>query len=128
MEYKYKERKRILFLGLPWTFTVYTVSEDMINMKRGLLRTLEDDCYMYKVTDVQMETSFMERLCGVATVICYTGDNTSPTLKLIHVRHAHDIKEYILKTSEEARMKRRTLNTMSLNMAHPDALDDMDIN
>ncbi len=123
----YKERKRILFFGLPWTFTVYTVSEDMINMKRGLLKTLEDDCYIYKVTDVQLETTFMERLCGVATVICYTGDNTSPTLKLIHIKHAHEIKDYILKVSEEARMKRRTLNTMNLNVAHPDAIDDMDV-
>ena len=122
---EYRERRRILFLGLPWTFTVYTVNEEMINMKRGLLKTLEDDCYMYKVTDVQLETSFLERLCGVGTVICYTGDNTSPTLKLIHIKKAGEIKNFILKVSEEARMKRRTLNTLNLNGGGH--LDDVDI-
>ena len=62
---EYRERKRILFFGLPWTFTVYTIGEEMLNMRRGFLKTVEDDCYMYKITDVKMETSFMERLCGV---------------------------------------------------------------
>lgn len=112
---EFRERKRILFFGLPWTFTVYTINEEMLNMKRGFLKTVEDDCYMYKVTDVKMETTLMERLCGVATVICYTGDNTSPTLTLYHIKHARDVKEFILKASEEARMKRRTLNTLNLN-------------
>ena len=123
---EYRERKRILFFGLPWTFTVYTVTDDMINMKRGFLRTVEDDCYMYKVTDVKLETGFMERLCGVATIICYTGDNTSPTLRLIHVKNARAIKEFILKASEEARMKRRTLNTMNLNGVSDVDVDDID--
>ena len=31
-EVKYQERKRILFFGLPWTFTKYTISQDMITL------------------------------------------------------------------------------------------------
>ena len=50
---EFKERKRWLFFGLPFTFTKYTVKEDMITIDRGLLRTEEDDCYMYKVQDVR---------------------------------------------------------------------------
>ncbi len=112
---EYRERKRILFFGLPWTFTLYTITEEMLNVKRGFFKTVEDDCYMYKVTDVHLETTLLEKLCGVGTVVCITSDNTSPTLKLVHVKKAHEIKDFILKESEEARMKRRTLNTMNLN-------------
>ena len=115
---EFRERKRILFFGLPWTFTVYTVTEEMLNIRRGFFKTVEDDCYMYKVTDVQLELTLMEKLCGVGTVVCYTGDNTTPTLKLVHVKKAREIKEFILKASEEARMKRRTLNTLNLNGVH----------
>ena len=112
---RFEERKRILFFGLPWTFTKYTVEEDVINIRAGLLKTVEDDCYMYKVTDVKLETSLMERLFKLGTVICYTGDTTHQILKLIHIKNARAVKDFILEQSEAQRMKKRTLTTQSLN-------------
>ena len=114
-EMAFVERKRILFFGLPWTFTKYMISESFVTVKRGLFSTTEDDCYMYKIQDVKLKTSFMEKLCGVSTVICYTGDVTDKTLELTHVRHGKEIKSYLLKTSEEARIKRRTLHTQDIS-------------
>jgi uncharacterized membrane protein YdbT with pleckstrin-like domain len=118
----FTERKRILFFGLPWTFTRYTISPGVITINRGLLNTTEDSCYMYKVQDVRLSATFGEKLFGLSTITCYTGDVTDPELKLIHIRHAKDIKSYLLKTSEEARLKRRTLNTMDIG-AHGLDLD-----
>lgn len=112
---RFEERKRILFFGLPWTFTKYTVQEDMINIRAGLLKTVEDDCYMYKVTDVKLETSLVERIFKLGTVICYTSDTTHQILKLIHIKNARGVKDFILEQSEAQRMKKRTLTTQSLN-------------
>lgn len=124
---EFVERKRILFFGLPWTFTKYTVGQEIINVKAGLLKTEENDCYMYKVTDVRLETSFMERIFKLGTVVCFTGDTTDHVLKLIHVKNARAIKDFILEQSEEQRMKRRTLNTQALNgMPMHDVDDDGD--
>ena len=32
----YSERKRILFLGLPWTFTKYIITPEYITIRQGL--------------------------------------------------------------------------------------------
>ena len=127
----FAERKRLLFFGLPWTFTKYAISPSYITVSQGLLNTTEDDCYMYKVADVKLTTSLMERIFGLGTIICYTGDVTNPELRLIHVKHSKEIKSYLLKQSEAARLKRRTLNTVDIcahgaDMDHdglPDSLE-----
>lgn len=118
---QYVERKRWLFFGLPFTFTKYTINEQVITVDAGLLSTTENDCYLYKVQDVELRTTLMERIFGLGTVACYTGDNTHPQLFLEHIKHAKEIKDYILHTSEEARRKRRTLNTLNIDAADIDA-------
>lgn len=117
------EKKRVLFFGLPWTFTKYTVKEDIINIRTGLFKTIEDDCYMYKVQDVQLETSLLERMFGLGTVVCFTGDTTHQKLSLVHIKNARAIKDFILEASEKARMKRRTLNTLDIGSTITDELD-----
>ena len=128
---EYTERKRLLFFGLPWTFTKYTIRDEMITINTGLLSTKENDCYMYKVQDVELSASLGERIFGMGTIICYTGDTTNPKLYIEHVRNAKAIKDFILEASEEARMKRRTMNTLSIDAdvdldgnGIPDRLED----
>lgn len=118
---QYVERKRWLFFGLPFTFTKYTVNDQVITINAGLFNTTENDCYLYKVQDVELKTSLGERIFGLGTVACYTGDNTHPQLYLEHIKNAKEIKNYILRASEEARRKRRTLNTLNIDA------DDIDM-
>ena len=121
---EFKERKRWLFLGLPFTFTKYTVKEDMITVDAGLFRTVENDCYMYKVQDVEHTASLMEKMFKLGTIICYTGDTTHPKLVLEHIRNSKAIKDFILKESEEARLKRRTVNMLDIGSGEMADLDD----
>lgn len=123
----FRERKRWLFFGIPWTFTVYTVKEDMITINRGFLRKIEDDCYMYKVVDVRLITSFWERIFKLGTVVCYTGDTTDRQLIISHIKNARTIKDYILQVSEEARLKRRTLNTQNISAGDIDVDNNIDL-
>lgn len=120
----FTERKRLLFFGLPWTFTKYTVTPGLITTNRGLLNSVEDDCYMYKVQDVKLTTSLIERLFGLSTLICYTGDVTDAELRFEHIKHAKEIKSYLLKASEAARLRRRTLSTIDISAANIEADGD----
>lgn len=124
---EFVERKRWLFGGLPFTFTVYTVKEDMITIQEGFLNKRENDCYMYKVQDVELIRSFGERIFGLGTVKCYTGDTTDRELLLVHVKNSRAIKEFILGASEEARMKRRTMNMLNIGAGDIDDLEPDDM-
>lgn len=120
----YVERKRWLFFGLPFTFTKYIIEEDVLTIQSGLLKTVENDCYMYKIQDVQHEATLFEKLFKIGTVICFTGDTTHPKLVLIHIKHSKEVKNFILKVSEEARRKRRTVNMLDIGSGDVDDLDD----
>lgn len=125
MATEFIERKRWLFLGLPFTFTKYIIKENILTIDSGLLKKTENDCYMYKIQDVELVTSLMERMVGIGTVICYTGDTTHPKLILSHIKNAKSVKDFILEASEQARMKRRTLNTLDIG-AVSDDIDELD--
>lgn len=120
---EFKERKRWLFFGLPFTFTVYTVKEDMITVAEGFLDKKENDCYMYKVQDVELLQSLGERIFGLGTVKCYTGDTTDKELYLSHIRNSRAIKDFILEVSETARLKRRTLNMLDIGAGEAADID-----
>ncbi len=111
---EFRERKRWVFLGLPFTFTIYTVKEEVLTVDTGFLSKEENDCYMYKVQDVTLKTSLLERIFGLGTIICYTGDTTNPQLVMTHIKNARAIKDFILEQSEIARRKRRTMNTLDI--------------
>lgn len=120
----YTEKKRTKFLALPIYFTTYRIDDDVINIKKGFLSITEDDAYMYKIQDVRLHKSMMERVFKLGTVICFTGDTTHSELKLVHIRNSDTIKEYILSASEEARRKRRTMHRLDIGT---DEIDDVDL-
>ena len=111
----YQEKKRTVWFGLPFTFTSYRISEEIITVNSGVIRKVENDCYLYKVIDVRLECGILERIFGLGTVHCFSSDVTNPDLRLQHIRNAKEIKDYILRQSEEERMKRKTLNMQNLD-------------
>lgn len=124
---EFVERKRWLFLGLPFTFTKYTIKEDMITVDEGFFKTVENDCYMYKVQDVQHSASLAEKLAGLGTVTCFTGDTTHPQLILTHIKNSKAVKDFILEQSEAARLKRRTVNMLDIGSGDISDMDDGDM-
>jgi uncharacterized membrane protein YdbT with pleckstrin-like domain len=119
-EVRFRERKRLLFFGLPWTFTVYTLTDTMLTIDTGLVSREENDCYMYKIQDVKLQQSLLERIFGIGTITCYSGDTTDAVFSLVHVKNSKQVKDFILKASEAARIRRRTVNMQDITAGDMD--------
>ena len=45
----WKARKRSLFFGLPWSFTVYSLDEDTFNITKGLLNMTYEEIKLCRI-------------------------------------------------------------------------------
>lgn len=119
----YGEKEKPLFWASVDFYHLYSYGGTG-HYKQRILRKTENDCYMYKIVDVRLESSFLERLFGLGTVHCFGGDVTDPNLIISHIKNAKEVKEFILHYSEDQRLKRKTLNTQNIG-GRPE-LDDCD--
>ena len=119
------EKKRWLFFGLPFTFTKYTITEEQITINSGLFTRIENDCYMYKIQDTVLSVSLLQRIFGIATVVCKTSDVTHGQLVLKNIKNAKTINDFIVEFSEEQRLKRRTINTLNIDADVDGDIDEL---
>ena len=101
----WRDRKR--HLGLPLSFTRYSLTEDRIFMETGLLNTELEEILLYRVRDIGMKISLGQRIFGVGTVVLVSSDKTAPKLELKNIRNPRLVKEQIHQQVEEMKIKSR---------------------
>ena len=124
----YNERKRLLFFGLPWTFTKYELRENVLTTISGFFTVKEDDCLMYKISDVEITRTLPQRIFGLSTITLFTSDVTDRTILLKNIKHGREIKDFLLRSSEESKIRRRTVNMQNIGFGADDIhnIDEMD--
>jgi uncharacterized membrane protein YdbT with pleckstrin-like domain len=124
----YKETGRLLFLAIPWPFTKYEIHENVLTITRGFLSISEDDCYMYKISDVEIKRSILQRMVGLSTIVLFTSDVTDKTIVMKNIKHGREIKDFLLQASESAKLRRRTVNMQNIGFGADDIhdVDDFD--
>lgn len=126
--YLWKDRKR--YLGLPLSFTRYSMSEDRLFTSVGLLNIKDDEVLLYRVRDIDTERTLWQRLFGVGTVTVMSSDKTMPNMVLKNVKDPVFVKELIHKQVEKMKLKRRVRvgEIMTTDMdgdGEPDLDDDL---
>ena len=122
----WKDRKR--HLGLPLSFTRYSLSEDRLFVSEGFLNIKDDEVLLYRVRDIDTRRSLWQRLFGVGTVTVISSDKTMPALVLKNIKDPVLVKELIHKQVEEMKIRRRVRfgEIMTTDSGDDDDLDDMD--
>lgn len=124
----WKDRKR--HLGLPLSFTKYRISEDRIFCEEGFLNLHEEEILLYRVRDLELNRSIVQRMFGVGSVLVHSSDKTMPTLELKNIRSPREVKELLYKQVEASKDARRMRTTELVGSEHHHdgaELDDPDI-
>ena len=121
----WKDRKRILFLGLPWSFTRYSVSKDRFFISRGLFSVKDDEVRLYRIMDISLERSFLQRLVGVGTIRICSGDKTMGDFEIKNIKKPKQTKELISDLVEKQRDIKRVVNRENMigDHGHSDGYD-----
>ena len=127
-KYKWHDRKRIAFFGLPWSFTRYYLTGEKLVMVKGLFNTREDEVKLYRVTDFALTRKFWQKLFGLGTLEVKSSDKTCPSLNLINIKKSGAVKELISKLVEEERDRKRVTGREIINNHDHDCPDDYDDN
>jgi len=99
----WKDRKRTVFLALPWTFTRYSMTPSRLFIVTGFFKRTEEEVRLYRVTDVSYSQTFWERLAGLGTVCVRSSDQTAPEVHLAHILNSKKVKDVISQYVEVAR-------------------------
>lgn len=129
----WKDRKRILFFGLPWSFTRYSVSKDRFFISKGFFSIKDDEVRLYRIMDISLERSFMQRLVGVGTIKVCSGDKTMCDFEIKNIKRPKATKELLSDLVEKQRDIKRVVNRENMIDGHDHSdgqadIDDFDNN
>lgn len=125
-EYVWKDRKRT-FLGLPWSFTRYALTEDRLIIDVGFFSRKEEEIRLYRITDISLKRTFGQRILGIGTIHCCSGDKSTPEFDIKNIKHPKAVKNTLSDMVEEQRDLKRIAGREYLDAdgdGHPDHFDE----
>ena len=99
------DRKR--HLGMPSSYTIYSLSEDRLFRETGLLSRTYEEVLLYRIRDISLKRSLWQMIFGVGTIIVHSSDKSSGTLEIENVKSPKQVKELIHQLVEESKTRRR---------------------
>lgn len=124
-QYVWKDRKRIIF-GLPWTFTVYKLTEEKLLVETGFFSKKEEEVRLYRVMDMTLNRPFGQRLWGLGTIHCCTADRSTPEFDIRRIKNPREIKELLSDLVEKQRdLKRVSAREFMDDDGHDDDFNEI---
>lgn len=106
-EVLWSQRKRN-WCRTPFTFTTYTLTGEELAVKTGILRETYDVTKLFRVVDLTVTRTLLQRLFGLSTIILETRDQSSGgRLVLKNILHGFEVRRIIQHAVDEARNANR---------------------
>lgn len=124
-ELLFKQRKRN-WCGLPWSFTIYSFDEERIFIESGVFSKKEDEVRLYRVLDLSLERSFLQRIFKMGTIKVDSSDKTLKCFELKNIKNPKEVKEQLSELVEEERQRKRISGREYMVDHDHDGYDDYD--
>ena len=99
------DRKRTIF-GLPWSFTRYILTDEKLLIIKGLIKQTEEEVRLYRILDMTLSRSLIERIDRVGTIHCCSSDKTAAEFDIKRIRNPREVKEKLSQQVEKQRIAR----------------------
>ncbi len=105
MEYLWKDRKR--FMGMPLSFTRYSMSDDRLFLSVGFLNIKDEEVLLYRIRDINTSRTLWQRIFGMGTITVHSSDKSMSHLVLKNVKNPIAVKELLHEQVEDMKIRRR---------------------
>lgn len=124
-EILWKDRKR--YLGLPISFTVYSLDNNRLYVKRGFFNSVMDELLLYRVLDVKLSRTFGQKIFGVGTIRLMTADQSNPNLEIKNIKKSDRIRKLISNIVERERNEKRIMGKEMFGASGMGIVDDIEL-
>ena len=92
----WQQRKRN-WCRTPFTFTVYTLTDKELSVKTGVLNEKFNLVKLFRIVDISVERTFLQRLFGMSTLVLDTRDQSSGNgvVVLKNIVHGFEVRQML---------------------------------
>ena len=119
-----QERKRWAFLGLPLTFTKYVLHDNSLTVHSGFFTSVEDDILLYRIMDVTLTRTLLQKAFGLGTLHVVSSDKTMGTLEIRNIKNYRAFKDALSDRVDKERMRMRTRTNEMVGFGDDAGMDD----
>lgn len=100
----WQQRKRN-WCRTPFTFTVYTLTDKELSVKTGVLNEKFNLIKLFRIVDISVERTFLQRLFGMSTLVLDTRDQSSGNgvVVLKNIVHGFEVRQTLQDAVDSSR-------------------------
>ena len=117
----WKDRKRIM--GMPITFTVYTLKNSRLYLKEGFFNTKENEMLLYRILDIKLTKSLWDKIFRVGSLTLFTVDETHREFILKNIKNPQEVRDLLSSEIEKEREKLKLRGREIYGVSDSDAGD-----
>lgn len=122
----WKDKKRV-FLGLPLSFTKYSLTKERLFIETGFLNSVENEVRLYRILDVQMTRTLGQKMFGLGSINVHSSDASQKDFTIKNIKKPKYVKELLSELVEKQRDEKRVVNReLMASSQDEDEIDDID--